>query len=167
MSNQQYSSIGSDNGLAPAKQQTIIWINDGRVWWHIYASLSINELICWIVLYITKDTFPFWLISWVWLDPSRWNLYLMKRMWVYIGAMTCIMDRQTTYGGQTNRLTDRGTCNYSCWCSQSLLVKEVPCDNSSMITARTRTRTRTKTTAATTTATIHVNHTNKQAKFLR
>ena len=27
-SNQQYSSIGSDNGLAPARQQAIIWTND-------------------------------------------------------------------------------------------------------------------------------------------
>ena len=28
-SNKQYSSIGSDNGLAPARRQAIIWINDG------------------------------------------------------------------------------------------------------------------------------------------
>ena len=28
-SNQQYSSIGADNGLAPAVRQTIIWTNDG------------------------------------------------------------------------------------------------------------------------------------------
>ena len=27
-SNQQYSSIGSDNGLAPARRQAIIWTND-------------------------------------------------------------------------------------------------------------------------------------------
>ena len=26
----QYSSIGSDNGLAPARQQAIIWTNDGQ-----------------------------------------------------------------------------------------------------------------------------------------
>ena len=25
----QYSSIGSDNGLAPARRQAIIWTNDG------------------------------------------------------------------------------------------------------------------------------------------
>ena len=29
-SNQQYFSIGSDNGLAPSRPQTIIWINDGQ-----------------------------------------------------------------------------------------------------------------------------------------
>ena len=29
-SNQQYSSIGSDNGLAPARRQAIIWSNDGK-----------------------------------------------------------------------------------------------------------------------------------------
>ena len=28
-SNSQYSSIGSDNGLAPARRQEIIWTNDG------------------------------------------------------------------------------------------------------------------------------------------
>ena len=28
-SNKQYSSIGSDNGSAPAKQQAITWTNDG------------------------------------------------------------------------------------------------------------------------------------------
>ena len=28
-SNEQYSSIGSDNGLAPARRQAIIWTNDG------------------------------------------------------------------------------------------------------------------------------------------
>ena len=28
VSNQQYSSIGSDNGLAPTRWQAIIWTND-------------------------------------------------------------------------------------------------------------------------------------------
>ena len=28
-SNKQYSSIGSDNGLALTRQQAIIWTNDG------------------------------------------------------------------------------------------------------------------------------------------
>ena len=28
-SNQQYSIIGSDNGLAPTRRQAIIWANDG------------------------------------------------------------------------------------------------------------------------------------------
>ena len=28
-SNQHYSSIGSDNGLVPARQQAIMWTNDG------------------------------------------------------------------------------------------------------------------------------------------
>ena len=27
-SNEQYSSIGSDNGLVPTRQQAIIWTND-------------------------------------------------------------------------------------------------------------------------------------------
>ena len=73
-----------------------------------------------------KKYIPIWLISWVWLDPSRWNSYLLKRMWVIIETLTCIMDRRQTDDGKTDIVTDRGTCNYSCWCSQSLLVKEVP-----------------------------------------
>ena len=28
-SNQQYSSLGLDNGLAPSRRQAIIWTNDG------------------------------------------------------------------------------------------------------------------------------------------
>ena len=28
-SNQQYSSIGSDNGSAPTRRQAIVWTNDG------------------------------------------------------------------------------------------------------------------------------------------
>ena len=39
-----YSSIGSDNGLAPTRRLAIIWTHDGLVWWHIYASLGLNEL---------------------------------------------------------------------------------------------------------------------------
>ena len=51
-SNWQYVITGLDNGLAPNKRQasqTIIWINiwinDGLVYWCIFASLSLNELI--------------------------------------------------------------------------------------------------------------------------
>ena len=43
-SNQQYSVIGSENGLAPIRQQAIIWTNDGIGYWCIYASLDLNEL---------------------------------------------------------------------------------------------------------------------------
>ena len=30
-SNQQYSSIGWDNGCGPTRQQAIIWTNDGSI----------------------------------------------------------------------------------------------------------------------------------------
>ena len=40
----QHSNISSDNVLAPSRQQTIIWTDDGIVYWRIYASLSLNEL---------------------------------------------------------------------------------------------------------------------------
>ena len=42
--NQQYPSIGSDDGLAPSRRQAIIWTNDGIVYWRIYTSLGLNEL---------------------------------------------------------------------------------------------------------------------------
>ena len=45
MSNWQYSNIGSDNGLAPNRQQVIIWTNDDSVQRCIYASLGLSELI--------------------------------------------------------------------------------------------------------------------------
>ena len=40
--NQQYSRIGSDNGLAPTSYFLHQW---WLVYWHIYASLGLNELI--------------------------------------------------------------------------------------------------------------------------
>ena len=42
--NWQYVSIGSGNGLAPVRRQAIIWTNDGLVYWRIYSSLGLNEL---------------------------------------------------------------------------------------------------------------------------
>ena len=43
-SNYQYTSIGSDNGLALNRRQAIIWTKGGLVYWHMYASLGLNEL---------------------------------------------------------------------------------------------------------------------------
>ena len=40
-SNWQQTSVGSDDGLEPNRQQAIIWTNDGIVHWQIYASLSV------------------------------------------------------------------------------------------------------------------------------
>ena len=39
-SNQQFASIGSDNGLAPNRRQAIIWTNDGLVYWRICVTWS-------------------------------------------------------------------------------------------------------------------------------
>ena len=44
-SNQKYSIIISDNGFVLVRQQAIIWNNHVLVYWTIYASLSLNELI--------------------------------------------------------------------------------------------------------------------------
>ena len=40
----KFSSIGSDNGLAPPKRQVIIWTNDELFYWRLYAALGLNEL---------------------------------------------------------------------------------------------------------------------------
>ena len=43
------SSIGSGNGLVPTRRQTIIWTDDGPVWYSAYASLDFNDLMsCYI-----------------------------------------------------------------------------------------------------------------------
>ena len=42
-SNQQYSSIGSENGLAPIRRQDIICTNAPPVHWRIYAALGGDE----------------------------------------------------------------------------------------------------------------------------
>ena len=43
----QYSSIVSDNGMAPIRRQSIIWNNDGLIYWRLYASLGlhVNEMV--------------------------------------------------------------------------------------------------------------------------
>ena len=43
-SNLQYSSIGSDNGLAPNRWQVIIWTNADLVRQRIYVALGKDEL---------------------------------------------------------------------------------------------------------------------------
>ena len=43
-SNWQYSGIGSDNGLAPTRRQTIIWTNDGLSYRRIHALFGLNVL---------------------------------------------------------------------------------------------------------------------------
>ena len=35
--------VGLDKGLVPNRQQAIIWNNDGIVYWHIYASLGLDD----------------------------------------------------------------------------------------------------------------------------
>ena len=52
--NKNYSSIGSDNGLAPTRRQTIIWTIDGYftvAYMRLSASMSFN----WAVLYLLVD----------------------------------------------------------------------------------------------------------------
>ena len=39
-----WSSIGSDNGLAPIQRQVIIWTNTDKIHWHIHAAQQGNKL---------------------------------------------------------------------------------------------------------------------------
>ena len=48
-SNQQYSSINSNNSLAPTRWQAIIWSNGDLLCWRIYASLWMSQLILFVV----------------------------------------------------------------------------------------------------------------------
>ena len=41
----EFSSISSDNSLAPVRRQAVIWNNDGLVSWRIYTPLGLNEVI--------------------------------------------------------------------------------------------------------------------------
>ena len=43
-SNEQYSSIGSDNGLVPNRRQANIWTNADPIHWRIYAALGGDKL---------------------------------------------------------------------------------------------------------------------------
>ena len=42
--NNEYMSIGLDNGLTPIRRPTIIWTNDSLICWSLYASLGLNKL---------------------------------------------------------------------------------------------------------------------------
>ena len=44
-SKQQSANIRSDNGLVTVRRYIIIWINDGSLYWRIYASLGLDEFI--------------------------------------------------------------------------------------------------------------------------
>ena len=50
----RYANIDWVNGLAPIRQQSIIWTNCGLACWHIYASLALNEL-KWCFIYTLID----------------------------------------------------------------------------------------------------------------
>ena len=82
-SNQQYSSTGSDNGLAPERQQAIIWTNDGLLYWHVYALLGLNELMgtqhmhrC--ICVVCLNTTTRWENTmWINLHGSVWSFHTM------------------------------------------------------------------------------------------
>ena len=70
-SNWQYSSIGSDIGLAPNRRQAIIWSNDVLGCRFIYASLGLNELILhYVNSYIIENIYTALCTkTWPWMIP--------------------------------------------------------------------------------------------------
>ena len=53
---QQYSSIGSDNGLAPIRRQAIIWTNDGYITdAYMRHSASMSEIFCEICMKLSLE----------------------------------------------------------------------------------------------------------------
>ena len=51
-----------DNDVAPIWRQTIVWTNDGIVYWRIYASLGLDDLIKFllsVVIFLNKRLFCF------------------------------------------------------------------------------------------------------------
>ena len=54
--NKQQASIGSDNVLAPNRQQGIIWPNDGLVYWSIWPQ-SVNMQYSYTFLWFRSDHF--------------------------------------------------------------------------------------------------------------
>ena len=66
VSNWQYISIGSGNGLAPNRRQAIIWTDVGLSYWRVYASPGLNEYIQSIsfkAVYILMR-YTLWLTHW-------------------------------------------------------------------------------------------------------
>ena len=66
--NWQWNSIGSDKGIAPNRQQVIIWTSDGPVYWCIYVSLCLHWLRAWKKLHTScspvhlKSFLSVWLV---------------------------------------------------------------------------------------------------------
>ena len=52
-----------DNGLLPSKQQTIIQTNDDLIYWSINASLSVDGLGTFLILYMSQSYLFVWLYA--------------------------------------------------------------------------------------------------------
>ena len=65
--NRKYDSIDSDNGLATSRRQAIIWTNGCLGYWHICASLGLDELTHWglVTPYGDRDLGQHWLRKWL------------------------------------------------------------------------------------------------------
>ena len=63
-SNQQFFSIGSEIGLAPNRQQAIIWISDGIDYWHRFTPLGRNKLKMSSVSFKSVGYISWWMSTW-------------------------------------------------------------------------------------------------------
>ena len=73
--------IFSDNGLAPNRQQAIIWTNDGRVYWCIYVSPDLNWLLivhrghCWWDNFVEEVLYNKFLSYHLYAEKMPFNTY--------------------------------------------------------------------------------------------
>ena len=84
-SNWQYTSVGSDNDLAPTRRQAIIWTNDGQVSWRIYATLGLNALI--------SGKAPHHQISRN-LEAARYMYRIFRSFWNLTGVSAALLPRR-------------------------------------------------------------------------
>ena len=78
-SNYQYSNIGSDNGLAPIRQQVIIWTKHGIVYWRIYMQ-------CRRKTFMVNQTFVWWTLCILY----KFVKYPIRHLGLAIGNVRCV-----------------------------------------------------------------------------
>ena len=79
--NKQKTSIGSDNGLAPTRRQTIIWTNDDLLYGRIYMSLDLGDkYISWGRNCIAIS--PISSLDWNYDDVIKWKHF--PRNWPFV-----------------------------------------------------------------------------------
>ena len=101
--NQEYSSFGSDNGLAPTRRQAIIWTNDVLVSWRIYASLGLNVLTQRGFTTCSKTTMYIWFTVQCYFVVNQYNPISDYRGWIKYERQYSV-DKVHKFGGKQHLL---------------------------------------------------------------